>query len=305
LGARVRAFARPTSDVTRLARPGVELFRGDLLEPDRLRAACDGARFIFHLAEVALRVRDAGERNAAAVRVLAEAARRPGFGRLVYASAVFVNSVPLRRPAEEDTPADPRRTMDDAITRWKRRSEAILRGAGVPATAVRPAGVYGPGAEYLVSWMRALSRPLPFPARMNALTATVHVDDVAAAMIAVARKSGDGFRAVQVVDDAVGTYREFFGTLAREAGLRIRAFRPPYALQVAGARLLDPLLALRVPGRNVLSAVWFMDADQQYANRRLKDEFGVALRHPTWATGLPATGRWIGRRLRERAARGS
>src|SRR4051795_6985549 len=46
----VRALARPTSDVSLLARPGIEVVRGDLSDPASLPAALAGVEVVFHAA---------------------------------------------------------------------------------------------------------------------------------------------------------------------------------------------------------------------------------------------------------------
>src|SRR5689334_14293917 len=46
----VRALARPTSDISQLSHPGIEVVRGDLSDAASLPAALDGVEVVFHAA---------------------------------------------------------------------------------------------------------------------------------------------------------------------------------------------------------------------------------------------------------------
>jgi len=88
-GASVRALVREGSDATRLTAHGVEVVRGDLVDPASLEPALDGVRALVTTAAGYVRRRkgdslaavdDRGNRN------LVDAARRAGLGRFVFTS---------------------------------------------------------------------------------------------------------------------------------------------------------------------------------------------------------------------------
>ena len=284
-GERVRVLARPTTDAGRLVERGAEIHRGDLNDPRSLEAAVEGVSCIHHLGDIGMRVKDAGRKNVAAVAALARAARgQAGFRRFVFLSSLTTVSVPERLPADEETPVDARRLVDDYYTRYKRGCEAALRESGVPASVVRAGTIYGPGAAYLSKFIALCARLrfVPCVGRLDVRLATIHVADLVHVLDAAARYSGDACRTFHAVDDAAGSVREFLARAARAAGVRVRFWDPPLSLQKALGAVLDPLIALRLPGRNLEAMIRYMSFEQRFSNRRIKEELGVALRFPLW-----------------------
>lgn len=169
-GKTVRALVLPEENCQSLSELDVELFKGDILEPDTLNAAMQGVDTVFHLAGL-VAISPGQEQSLWRVNVkgtenVIEAARRAGVRRLVYTSSIHA----LTRPPEgvtidESLPFDPKNPagMYDCT-----KAEASLRvlhavkEEGLNAVIVCPTGVIGPYdyrrsemGEMILTWMKS------------------------------------------------------------------------------------------------------------------------------------------------------
>jgi nucleoside-diphosphate-sugar epimerase len=97
-------------------------------------------------------------------------------------------------------------------------------------------------------------------------TSRVHVDDLAAAARLAALAATPAREAYNVADDLPTRSREYADAVAA------RLDRPP-------PPTADPA-AVGAEARE------FFSGDRRIANRRIKEELGLALRYPTWREGL-------------------
>jgi uncharacterized protein YbjT (DUF2867 family) len=122
-GKRVRALVRPTSDAKRLESNGVEIARGDMMDPASLLQAMDGADAVVSTAAGYTRHSkgDTDEIDIIGNQNLADAARRAGVNRFVLTSILTC----------DQTPQVPHF--------WhKKLAEDRLEDLGVPFVALRP-----------------------------------------------------------------------------------------------------------------------------------------------------------------------
>jgi uncharacterized protein YbjT (DUF2867 family) len=122
-GKRVRALVRPTSDAKRLESDGVEIARGDMMDPASLLQAMDGVDAVVSTAAGYTRHSkgDTDEIDVIGNRNLAEAASRAGVNRFVLTSILTC----------DQTPQVPHF--------WhKKLAEDRLEELGVPFVALRP-----------------------------------------------------------------------------------------------------------------------------------------------------------------------
>jgi len=159
-GDHVRALVRspaPGSDPH-----AIEFVRGDVRDPDAMRAAAEGVDVVYHIAAIYRQagLRDAEYRavNATAVRTVIEAARTGGARRVVHCSTVGVHGDVEHPPANEDAPLRP----GDIYQQTKLEGEQIAREAGretgIEVVIARPTGIYGPGDRRLLKLFRGVSR---------------------------------------------------------------------------------------------------------------------------------------------------
>ncbi len=195
-GWRVRALARPTSDLRWVrAIAGVEIAHGDVTDPAGLGAAVEGAAAVFHCAGLtaARRGRDFLRVNAGGTRNLIEAcARRRDPPRFVLVSSQAAAGPSADGvPVTEDAPCRPLSPYGES----KKRAEEIVREVAgpVPSTIVRPPAVYGPRDKATLEFFKLVSRGIfPDRGRRDALLSLVHVRDLVAGIV----RAGEDPRAV-------------------------------------------------------------------------------------------------------------
>jgi uncharacterized protein YbjT (DUF2867 family) len=154
-GKRVRALVRPTSDAKRLESDGVEIARGDMMDPESLLQAMDGADAVVSTAAGYTRHSkgDTAEIDIIGNQNLAHAASRAGVNRFVLTSILTC----------DQTPQIPHF--------WhKKLAEDRLEELGVPFVALRPGGFLDmiiqmggdPFAKRRLMWFGSPTIPLTF-----------------------------------------------------------------------------------------------------------------------------------------------
>lgn len=147
-GHQVRAIDRMKSP--HLDRPGVSWMDGDVLDPDSMKRALEGADQVFHLvAKITLAEQDefAWTLNTKGVRNVAEAALTNGVRRMVHCSSIAAfDQFLCGGHMDETSPrsTDPKLPVYD---RSKYAGEQELReviAKGLDGVICNPTGVYGP-----------------------------------------------------------------------------------------------------------------------------------------------------------------
>ncbi len=257
-----------------------ERFRGDLAEPSSLDGICDSVDTVLHLGGI---VSDDPERcdavNTRGTEALVTLARAAGVRRFLYLSNAAVYGYAVHRNASEDDvvvrPATP-------VSRSRARAEGPVLAAG--GIVLRPLFVYGAGDHRFVPMVVRALRESPFLVDGGrALLSLIAVDDLAAAIVALARLPERAWRpgAYHATDGAALGCREIAAVLAQQ----LRCPIPRYSLPYAAARLL-----MRARGTRLLGAArWTPSAahrlfliarDHSYDSTRLRQLAG-------WAPGAP------------------
>ena len=156
---------------------------GDILDPDALRAACEGVGVVFHLAGAAQtadrRNPRAMKTNVEGTRNLLAAARAADARRLVFVSSALA--------AEFDHDQAPGRAGDYARSKWEAERLVLeANGAdGLLTTVLRPAPVYGTGMKGGIARMIRLihARRLPPLPKLGRGFSLAGVDDVCRAAV--------------------------------------------------------------------------------------------------------------------------
>lgn len=201
-GARVRGVVRSPERGAALAAVGVELVRGDLLDPASLVEAFRGCEVVVGNAaatsgagslEAMTRVNLDGARHTL------DAAQAAGVRRVVWISTVAVYQTRLFTPMREDArryDASRRRfnwsdlTTDWRYARTKTQAEDLVwarcEALGLAVTVLRPGPVYGSGDPKLTGrYLGALDRALVFAPTVG--VPHVHAGDVALAVVGALR----------------------------------------------------------------------------------------------------------------------
>jgi nucleoside-diphosphate-sugar epimerase len=198
----LRVIVRDPDASGAIKEAGAEPVVSDLLEPDRYRAALDGADAVVHLAAV-LRSNDTAEvsrGNEQATRALAQAAHDARIGRFVFTSTNLVYPGGLGRPASEDDRPDPLPAWGAYPVSKLRAEQHLLnlhRRHGLPVRILRLAFVYGDGDPHLSESLRWAGQ-WPSHQRLH----LIHHADVANAVIRALDTPGADGRIYNAADDA-------------------------------------------------------------------------------------------------------
>jgi dihydroflavonol-4-reductase len=195
-GEKVRALVRPGKLPLALQDLDVEIFPGDILDPDSLARALQGVELVYHLAAKISISSDPDpetERvNLGGTRNLLAAAARARIRRLVYASSIYALRVPDNEMIDESLPFDPEHCRGAYDCSKAAASLAVQQAAadGLDAVLVCPTAVAGPYDFQCSEAGRGILYNLPPGIKFTVDGAYDFVDvrDVAQGFIAAAEK---------------------------------------------------------------------------------------------------------------------
>ena len=300
--AQVVALIEPAGDVRNLEGLDVELIEVDVRDGDALTKACDGARFIFHLAAMyrfwAPQPKDFYDVNVGGVLNVVEAARHAGCERIVYTSTVGVlglDGAAHGEAADETCYADVAHLFG-LYKRTKYVAEhEVLRAAaqGAPISLVLPTFPIGPGDV----------RPTPtgklvldflngkIPAFVDTTLNVVHVDDLANGHLLALERGAIG-RSYIVGGENMGM-GPFLAGLAAATGLPAPRVQVPRALAL-GVGALSQLVEGRILKREpfaALEAARMSTTNMMFTDARARHELGYSSRPASEAMADAA--RWF------------
>lgn len=239
-GERIRAFVRASSrrdNLSQLDPKLVEVFCGDLTDPNSLREAVQGCDTLYHVAaDYRLWAKDPQElyrSNVNGTRDLLQAALDAGVKRVVYCSTVGALGIPHDgTPGNEETPV----SESDMIGHYKRSKFLAEEEArkfaksGLPVVIVNPSTPVGendikptPTGQIVVDF---LNRKLP--AYVDTGLNLVDVRDVAAGMLLAAEHGRVGER--YILGSRNVTLKEILDLLADITGLPAPKTKMSYAV---------------------------------------------------------------------------
>jgi len=250
-GLKVRCLARAGADVSRLALPGVEIFRGDLLDAASLNAAVKGVNRVWHLGAL---VRPAGfligrkqllgnlnSINARATGELAQAAARAGVKRFIYFS-----SISALGPGENLSDAAAPRPLT-YYGKSKLAGEAALKAAALGTeleyVILRPSLIYGPGSPGWAPLFRSAGRAVVFlPGRGRNMLSVCGLENLLDAALLAAGKAESG-AAFNISEGSVSV-RELVLLIGSLLGKKPELVGLQVFFLKAVSSILDGLLAL-------------------------------------------------------------
>ncbi|MFW6049640.1 MAG: NAD-dependent epimerase/dehydratase family protein [Myxococcota bacterium] len=237
-GMRVRGLDISSDAAAKAEALGVEAVVGDITDPAAAARMCQGADAVVHTAAI---VREGGDWdlfrrvNVEGAETVARAARDAGARRFVHLSSVMVYGFHYPPGITEEGPL---RGDDNPYCTTKIQSEQALlafheRG-DMEVVVVRPGDVYGPGSQpWVVRPLQLMKQGLfALPNRGRGYINPVYVDDLAEGILLALHTEHTG-EAFNLTDGRAVTYTEYFGRLARLAGLRPPRTLPTPVLRVA------------------------------------------------------------------------
>jgi len=210
-GARVRCMARRPDELRARAPVGVEVVRGDVLDPATLPAALEGVDTAYFLIHAMATPRGFAREEWEGARSFAQAARAAGVRRIVYLGGLG---------------------SDERLsTHLASRHEVgrILRDSDVPTIELRASVILGSGSLSF-ELVRALVERLPVmltPRWVRTLTQPIAVTDVIAYLVAASEVSVDGSVVVEIGGSDRVSYLDLMREYASQRGLRRTFIRVP------------------------------------------------------------------------------
>ncbi len=298
-GRSVRCLARQPENLQRRLPSGVEAVRGDVLDPESLRAAMDGVAVAYYLVHSMASPGDFQEEDRRAARNFGEAARGAGVRRIVYLGGL----------GEEGTGLSPH-------LRSRHEVGDVLRASGVPVVEFRASIIVGSGSLSF-EIVRALVERLPVmvtPRWVSALAQPIGIEDVLRYLVAAAdlpRPDPSGgseaaHRVFEIGGPDVVSYRDLMREYARQRGLR----RFMISVPVLTPRLSSLWLGLVTPvhaqvGRKLIDSIRHATVVRDDAARRafpiepvgMRESIARALRNEDrefaasrWCDAISSTG---------------
>ena len=242
----VRGLTRPTSKTAALRQLGVEVFFGDIRQPEDVRSASAGMDVIIHAAagmkgspEAMVDTCVRGTQN------VAEAAAEQGVRRIIYISSFSVYNFNNLKDGEcitEDSPLEDQPETRGAYTLGKTRAEHLALSHlndndGVPAwTIVRPSLIVGNGSDLLAPIGSKLGNFLICLGSPGKRLLMLHVEDLATAVLRLLENENTAHKVFVLSDPESPTVRQYANTCIRQSPYeRLHILYVPYLVARAGA----------------------------------------------------------------------
>jgi len=282
-GEPVRAMMRASADPAAVAGLGVDIVRGDILDPAATQAAVDGCGRVYHTAGGFLMWAKDPERDIIApsvdgTRNVLEASARAGVEKVLYVST----SGTFGFASDPTTVFDERHHNTNPHTYYfkgkiaaEREAFAISEREKLPVTSINPGFILGPRFWKVSESVRQVADFVNqgLPIYFDSGFGTVDVEDVARGALLAMEKGGDRERYVISGDNI--TLKEMFDLTAEMAGIRppsIRVPKPILRIMATGMELASRVTGARpLLDRNQVDefAGWYANVTPAKAEREL------------------------------------
>jgi dihydroflavonol-4-reductase len=254
-GHEVRVLIRQHSDRRNIRDLPIEIYHGDVCDPESVRRATAGCVQVYHVAALyKLWVRhktDMYASNVTGTENILLAARERNVEKVVYTSSVATLGIPNDgTPGTEETQV----SLHDMVGHYKRSKflaeQVALRYAqeGLPVVIVNPSTPVGiadvkptPTGQVIVDFLNGR-----MPGYLDTGLNLVDVEDVAAGHLLAAEKGRVGEK--YILGNENLTLQQMLAMLAELTRLPVPQFRVPYALAL-GVAYADATLARLIPRR--------------------------------------------------------
>jgi len=251
-GARVRALVRSPHKAAGLADLGIEIFPGDITDPDAVLRATRGVDIVYHAAAWA---DEQGDRDAVwavnveGTRHMVDAAIAAGVARFIHLSSCAVYGSLQRMDIDESTP--PRmtgRVYHDSKVAAEEVVFAAYRDHGLPVVVARPSQVYGPGSpQFTIRVVEAVKAgKVILVDGGRHFFKPIYIDNLIDALVLCARVDEAVGEALNITDGYPVPWKDFFAAYGRMVG--VTSF-PSAPYPAAYAYALFKELLSKVTGR--------------------------------------------------------
>lgn len=244
----VHALSRSAQKNYLLSHPNIKIFEGDITDILSLEKAMQGCEQVYHLAAFArVWAKDPKvfyQLNVEATKHVLDVAKSNGVSKIVFTSTAGVLGPSGNRPVKEED-ARIGEVMND-YEETKTEAEALCRryvkDHGMHIVIVNPPRVYGPGVEsesnavskLIKLYLKGRWRIMPGDGKRTG--SYVHVKDVVNGHILAMQKGRSGERYILGGENA--SYNQFFQTLAKVTGKKVRLFNLPIPLMMLACNVM-------------------------------------------------------------------
>jgi 2-alkyl-3-oxoalkanoate reductase len=293
-GVQVRALCRTPSKGAALAAAGAEVVGGDIQDAAGLAKQAAGCDVVFHVAAViggsaySYNVNVLGTLNAV------EAARKAKAERFVHVSTIAVYGYHLSGTIDEDHPHAP--SAKDYYMQTKSIGEkamwAATSKAGLAATCVRPAMVYGHNSAFWSRRLYDLCARFGAPIIDGGMGSShpVCVDDVVDLLYVAAQHPAAVGQVFHAAPDPAPTWAEYLGHYAQLSGkpaLNLSSAMLKWPAQLAALATMMTGTPFDGPG-----TLAFITGQHTYSMARARDLLGWQAKVPL-AEGIASTAAWL------------
>lgn len=269
-GADVRAFVRYNSRndygwlESASALSEIEIFRGDLANPEAVQRATSGREVVFHLGALIpipysyVHPREYVTANVEGTLNILEAARTNGVERVVHTSTSEAYGTALRVPIDEEHPLQAQSPYAATKIAADQLALSYVRSFETPVVVVRPFNTYGPRQSARAVIPTIITQALRGERiELGSLDPTrdfVYVDDTVAGMVAAATAPGAIGETINLATGDEISIRELLATILRlvneddELSVEIMAARVRPSGSEVERLLGDPRKAERLLG---------------------------------------------------------
>lgn len=228
----VSTLARPTSDISRLERLGVEVVRGQLTDRSALEKALQGSDVVYHLAALTSRTEPSRQEcyqvNVVSTDQIAQTALELGIKRMVFCSTAAVYGVIDEPPVDETSPTKTDSPYAESKLLAERRLLSAHKAKGLPVVIARFPGVLGYGSPSFIGLFRAIAAGgfrLIGPG--NNHTHISHVKDVVQGLRLCGETARIEGQIYNLASQHPVSVNELINTIARELGVNLSSTRVP------------------------------------------------------------------------------
>jgi dihydroflavonol-4-reductase len=198
----ITCLLRETSKVDRIADLSYTRFVGDIRDPDSLRRGMHGCDGVIHLASIAnwedMRSTQMHDVVVGGTSHVLAAAKNAGVARVVYVSSSTAINGSVHPEVQNENSSLELAGSGFAYALAKQEAERLCRTAaaeGLPVVMVNPTEVYGPQDTTMVTAGNLVDFITSWPVMVcRGGTSVVHVEDVAAGILAAYHRGRSGER---------------------------------------------------------------------------------------------------------------
>ncbi|HEY0756618.1 MAG TPA: NAD-dependent epimerase/dehydratase family protein [Ktedonobacteraceae bacterium] len=299
-GDTARVLALPAENTAWLEERGVQVFRGDLRDPQVLQAPMQGVDKVVHLAAMMGSWRSTSEYaavNVTGTENVCRAALANGVRRLVHTSSAMVYNLACGHPVTENDPLNP---LTEPYSTTKAEGDRLVQRMiaqdHLPAVIIRPGTIFGPGDN--LNFGRIAERVRAHKAIMigsgkNAVPFVYVTDVVLGLLLALDHEKALG-QAYNIANDQPLTQQELLSSIAKEVGGEPPHIYAPYwPLYTAAysAERLSNLSKFRIAPFVTRHGVKLYGADNRISIDKARRELGY-VPQVSLSEGIRLTAAW-------------